>query len=130
MSAGREAHRPRNRQQSVLAGDPCPAVKCPLAHKACVLDTVPGCLTCKDRLLNTAVRAERQGLVFTLWKLCTCLWAWSHVFSRPLVGGVTLHSGEPLGETPESGAGDAKLLIRNLWHHWGTLEEPLLLQGA
>ena len=46
------------------------------------------------------------------------------------MGGVTLLSGGPLGEAPGSGAGDAQLLIRNLWHHWGTQEEPLLLQGA
>lgn len=64
-----EARRPRNQPWFVLAGDPCPTVKCPLAHKACVLDMVPGGRTSKDRLLNTVVRAERQGLVFTLWKL-------------------------------------------------------------
>lgn len=73
---------------------------CPLAHKACVLDAVPGCLTSKDRLLNIPVRAERQGLVFTLWKACTCLWVWGHVFARPLAGGVTLLSGQPLGGGP------------------------------
>ena len=84
----------------------------------------------KDRLLNTAVMSEQQGLVFTLWKPCNCLWVWGHVFSRPFAGGVTLLSGEPLGEAPGSGAGDAQLLTRNLWHHWGTLEEHLLLQGA
>ena len=33
-------------------------------------------------------------------------------------------------QAPGSGARDTQLLIRNLWHHWGTLEEPLLLQGA
>ena len=64
-----EARRPRNQPWFVLAGDPCPTVKCPLAHKACVLDTVPGCSISKVRLLNTAVGAEQQGLVFTLWKL-------------------------------------------------------------
>ena len=52
--AGREAHRPL----FILARDPCPTVKCPLALKACVLDAVPGRLTPKERLLNTAVRAE------------------------------------------------------------------------
>ncbi|CAM9154734.1 unnamed protein product, partial [Rangifer tarandus platyrhynchus] len=31
---------------------PCPFLMCPLAHKACVLDVVPGCLTSKDRLLH------------------------------------------------------------------------------
>ena len=73
---------------------------CPLAHRACVLDAVPGRLTSKDRLLNTPVRAERQGLVLALWKPCTCLWVWGHVFARPLVGGVTLLSGQPLGVRP------------------------------
>ena len=76
-----------------------------------MLDTVPGSLTSKDRLLDTPLRAEQQGLVFTLWKLCTCLWVWGHVFSRPLLGGVTLHAGEPLEETLESVAGDSQLLI-------------------
>ena len=100
MSAGRDARRPRNRLWFVLAGDPCPFLMCPLAHKACVLDAVPGCLTSKDRLLNIPVRAERQGLVFPLWKPCTCLWVWGHVFARPLAGGVTLLSGQPLGGRP------------------------------
>ena len=77
-----------------------------------MLDTVSGSLTSKDRLLNTPLRAERQGLVFTLWKLCTYLWVCTyHVFSRPLLGGVTLHAGEPLEETLESVAGDSQLLI-------------------
>ena len=52
------------------------------------------------------------------------------MFARLLVGGVTLLSGGLLGEAPGSGAGDTQLLIRNLCHHWGTLEEPLLLQGV
>ncbi|KAI4554667.1 hypothetical protein MJG53_019966 [Ovis ammon polii x Ovis aries] len=49
--------------------DPCPAVKCTLAHTACVLDMVPGCSVSRVRLLDTAVGAEQQGLVFSLWKL-------------------------------------------------------------
>ena len=36
----------------------------------------------------------------------------------------------PLEEAPGLGAGDSQLLIRNLWHHRGTQEQPLLLQGA
>ena len=76
------------------------------------------------------MRAEQQGLVFSLWKSCTCLWVWCHVFAGPLAVGVTLLSSEALGEAPGLGAGDAQLLIRNLWHHRGTQEEPLLLQGA
>ena len=35
----------------------------------------------------------------------------------------------PLEEAPGLGAGDSQLLIRNLWHHRGTQEQPLLLQG-
>ena len=42
----------------------------------------------------------------------------------------TLLSGGPLGEAPGSGAGNTQLLIRNLWQHQGTQEEPLPLQGA
>ena len=91
--SGRGAHRPRNKPWFVLAGDPYPAVKCPLAHKMCVLNTVPGHSASKDRLLNTPVRAEWQGLVFTLGKSCTCLWG--HVLVRPLAGEVTLLSSEP-----------------------------------
>ena len=67
---------------------------------------VPGCLMSKDRLLNTPLRAERQGQVLTLWKLCTSLWVWGHVFARPLMSRVTLLSSEPLGEVPEAGARD------------------------
>lgn len=39
-------------------------LKHPLAHKACVLDTVPGSLTSKDRLLDTTSegRATRAGV--------------------------------------------------------------------
>ena len=58
MLAGRDAHRPRNRLWFVLASDPCSFLMCPLAHRACVLDAVPGCLTSKDRFLNIPVRAE------------------------------------------------------------------------
>ena len=76
------------------------------------------------------MRAEQQGLVFSLWKSCTCLWVWCHVFARPLAGGVTLISSGPLGDGPRLGAGDTQLLIRNLWHRRWTQEEPLLLQGA
>ena len=96
----------------------------------CVLDVAPGYSTSKDSLLNTTVSSERQGLVFILWKPCTCLWIWGHVFARPLAGEVTLLSSRPLGEAPGLGAGDSQLLIRNLWHHRGTQEQPLLLQGA
>ena len=59
--AGRDARRPRNRLWFVLAGEPCPFLMCPLAHKACVLDAVPGRLTSKDRFLNTPVRAGDKG---------------------------------------------------------------------
>ena len=77
--------------------------------------------SCEGRTTRASVHLVKPG---------TCFWVWDHVFSRPLMGGVTLLSGGPLGEAPGSGAGDAQLLIRNLWHHWGTQEEPLLLQGA
>ena len=52
------------------------------------------------------------------------------MFARPLVGKVTLLSGGPFGDAPGLGAGDAQQLIRNVWHHQGTQEEPLLLQSA
>ena len=46
---------------------------------------------------------------------------------KALGSGMTVFSGDPLGEASESGAGDTQLLIRNLWHHWGTHKEPFLL---
>lgn len=88
--AGREARRPRNRPRYVLAGDPCPAVNCLVTQdKACMLDTLPVRITSKHRLVNTAVRAEQEGLVFTLWEPCTYLWVWGHAFARLLAGGVS-----------------------------------------
>ena len=70
-------------------------------------------------------RATRAGvhLVETLY---LSLGLGSCVF-KALGLGMTLFSGEPLGEAPGSGAGDTQLLIRNLWHHWGTHKEPFLL---
>lgn len=53
-----EDRRPRKRARSVLAGDPGPVVKRPLAHEACVLDVLPGHFTSEDRLLNTALTAK------------------------------------------------------------------------
>ena len=76
------------------------------------------------------MRAEKHQLVFTLWKSCICFQVLGNVFARPLVVGVTLLSSEAVGEAPGLGAGDAQLLISNLWHHRGTQEEPLLFQGA
>ena len=125
--AGGEAHRPSNTLRCVLADDPCPALKCPLAHKVCVGHSVwpfpvqrqAPKYSCVGRMTRASVHPVET------------FWVWGHVFARPLVGGVTLLSGRPLLEAPGSGIGDrCSVANQKLMASWGAQEEPLLLQVA
>ena len=70
------------------------------------------------------MRAEHHRLVYTLWKSCICFQVGGNVFARPLVVGMTLLSSEALGAAPGLGAGNAQLLLNNLWHHRGPRRSP------